>query len=121
MPLQRQQLFNKPRAKAQQPAARSGVFGGTGRGTRDRSSFGLQKSRNASQGRAQGGSLPSQRTPQAAANNKRRQMFTQRVASLKGRTNTPKPQAPAARRTQSLQGQRLQQPKPINRTRQFGI
>ena len=78
---------------------RSGAFGRSTRASGDKSSFGLQRARNAAQGRALGGTRPSPRRSAASVTKSRAQLFTQRVGSLQNRTNAPRRRVPVSRNT----------------------
>lgn len=72
------------------PPQRSGAFGRSTRASGDKSSFGLQRARNASQGRAQGGARPGPRKSVTSITKSRAQMFTQRVGNIPGQPQPSK-------------------------------
>ena len=91
MPFNRPSAFSKVRQPNNRaPSRRNGVFGNTARAPIDRASGGLQKARNAVQGRVGGGNrrvLPRNATANSAR--QRQQLASQRVGNLRSQYNTP--------------------------------
>jgi len=81
---------SRPFARRSRPQ-RSGVFGSNARSPRDRNSIGLQRARNAIQGRIGGGNVAAARRSQQALANQRRQVFSGRASQNANRFSTPRP------------------------------